>query len=193
MWSAALAATPGSKLLVLAPHGSHRRRLEKFVLARGADPSRIEYLGYEKREEYLKYFHRIDIVLDMWPYNGETTSLDGLWMGVPMVTLCGQTAPSRAGLCYHTHLGLTDLVAHTPDEYAQIASRLAGDPSRLAELRSTLRGKLQRSPLMDAPTFAKNVEAAYRQMWLNHQTIANGVGPTAGTVTPDSVIDTNGK
>jgi predicted O-linked N-acetylglucosamine transferase (SPINDLY family) len=66
-----------------------------------------------------------------------------------------------------TNLGLTELIAHTPDEYVAIAARLAGDLPRLAELRRTLRSRMEGSPLMDAPRFARNIEAAYRQMWRN--------------------------
>ena len=167
MWAATLAAVPGSRMLVLAGQGSHRRRLENGAAALGVDPRRIEYLDRQPREQYLEYCHKIDIFLDTWPYNGETTSLDGLWMGVPMVTLCGQTASSRAGLCYLTHLGLTDLVALTPGDYPQIAARLAGDLPRLAKLRSELRERMQGSPLMDGPRFAMHVEKAYREMWHN--------------------------
>ena len=140
MWAATLAAVPNSRMLVLAPRGSHRQRLEDALRAAGGDPRQIEYLDRQPRQQYLEFYHRIDIVLDTYPYNGETTSLDGLWMGVPMVTLCGTTAPSRAGLCFLSHLGLVDLVAKTPEQFAQIAARLAGDLPRLAELRQTLRG-----------------------------------------------------
>jgi predicted O-linked N-acetylglucosamine transferase (SPINDLY family) len=165
MWAAALAAVPHSRMLVLAPQGSHRQRLENAVRAAGGDPRQVEYLDRQPRQQYLEFYHRIDIVLDTFPYNGETTSLDGLWMGVPMVTLCGTTAPSRAGLGFLSHLGLADLVAKSSEEFPRIAARLAGNLPRLVEMRRTLRAAMESSPLMDAPRFARNVEAAYRWMW----------------------------
>src|SRR5262249_50689492 len=107
----------------------------------------------------------IDISLDTLPANGHTTSLDSLWMGVPVVTLVGQTAVGRAGLSQLSNLRLTELVAESPDAFVQIAARLASDLDRLSQLRAALRDFLERSPLMDAPRFARNLESAYRQMW----------------------------
>jgi predicted O-linked N-acetylglucosamine transferase (SPINDLY family) len=86
-------------------------------------------------------------------------------MGVPIITLVGKTVVGRAGLSQLTNLGLTELIAKTPEQYLSIAAELARDLPRLAELRRTLRSRMQDSPLMDAPRFARNIEAAYRQMW----------------------------
>jgi predicted O-linked N-acetylglucosamine transferase (SPINDLY family) len=88
-------------------------------------------------------------------------------MGVPVVTLAGRPPVSRAGLSQLTNLGLPELVAHTEDEYLSIAASLAADLPRLAELRATLRRRMQASPLMDAPRFARQIERAYREMWKN--------------------------
>jgi predicted O-linked N-acetylglucosamine transferase (SPINDLY family) len=86
-------------------------------------------------------------------------------MGVPVIALAGGTVVGRAGVSQLTNLGLPELIARTPQQYAQIAADLAGNLPRLAELRRTLRGRMEASPLMDAPRFARNMEAAYRQMW----------------------------
>jgi hypothetical protein len=87
------------------------------------------------------------------------------WMGVPVVTMVGPTVTGRAGLCQATLLGLSELIAYDADQYVGIAKTLARDPLRLTELRKTLRGRLNTSPLMDAPRFARNMESAYRTMW----------------------------
>jgi protein O-GlcNAc transferase len=108
--------------------------------------------------------------LDAFPYNGHTTSLDALWMGVPVVSLTGRAPVSRAGLSQLTNLGLSELAARSDAEYVSIATNLSADLPRLAELRATLRARMQASPLMDAPRFAKNVEAAYRSMWQDRVT-----------------------
>jgi protein O-GlcNAc transferase len=110
-------------------------------------------------------YRGIDILLDTFPYNGHTTSFDALWMGVPVVSLAGSTAVSRGGLSILSNIGLPDLVASTPEQYVRIAAALAHDLPRLTNLRSTLRERMERSPLMDAPRFACNVESAYREMW----------------------------
>jgi predicted O-linked N-acetylglucosamine transferase (SPINDLY family) len=86
-------------------------------------------------------------------------------MGVPVVSLCGETIASRAGFSHASNLGLTDLVATTPDQFVQIATDLASNLSRLSELRSTMRARMSTSPLMDAARFARDIESAYRDIW----------------------------
>jgi len=94
-----------------------------------------------------------------------TTTCDALWMGVPVLTLPGKMPASRAGLSLLSSIGLGELAASSEEDYVRMAVELAGNLPRLAELRATLRPRMQASPLMDAPRFARNVEAAYRSMW----------------------------
>jgi predicted O-linked N-acetylglucosamine transferase (SPINDLY family) len=110
-------------------------------------------------------YHQLDIVLDTFPYNGHTTSLDALWMGVPVVSLAREQPVSRGGYSQLSNLGLPELVAFHEDDYVDIAAQLARNLPRLAELRATLRARMQSSLLMDAPRFARNIETAYRAMW----------------------------
>jgi len=87
-------------------------------------------------------------------------------MGVPVVTLPGRTVVSRAGYSQASNLGLAEqLVAQSPEQFVEIAAHLAADLPRLSQLRAGLRERMQRSPLMDAGRFARNMESAYRQMW----------------------------
>jgi len=116
-------------------------------------------------EDYFTLYRRIDVALDTFPYGGGTTTCDALWMGVPVVTLVGQTAVGRGGLSILSNVGVPELAARSQDEYVRIATELAGDLPRLAHLRATLRQRMAQSPLMDAPRFARHVEAAYRQIW----------------------------
>jgi predicted O-linked N-acetylglucosamine transferase (SPINDLY family) len=131
----------------------------------GIAAERVEFVSRRPRAFYLKIYQQIDICLDALPYNGHTTSLDAFWMGVPVMTLVGSTIVGRAGLCQAMNLGLTELVAHTPEEFATGAARLAGDLDALAKLRGGLRARLEKSPLMDAERFARNLEAKYREAW----------------------------
>lgn len=165
LWAAVLRAVADSRLCVLCHEGSHRGDTLRKLAAHGIEPQRIEFAGYRPRTEYLKLFQRIDISLDTVPYNGHTTSLDSLWMGVPVVSLIGETVVGRAGLSQLTNIGLLELVARSPEQFVAIAAALAADRPRLRELRQGLRRRMQCSPLMDATRFARNVEAAYRQMW----------------------------
>jgi predicted O-linked N-acetylglucosamine transferase (SPINDLY family) len=160
-----LARVEGSRLLLLAKQGSHRQRTLDQFLKGGIDPARIEFVLPLARRDYLRQYHRIDIGLDTIPYNGHTTSLDSFWMGVPVVTCVGQTVVARAGWSQLSNLGLTELAGHSADEFVRIAADLAKDLPRLNKLRSTLRQRMEGSPLMDARSFSHAIEASYLKMW----------------------------
>jgi predicted O-linked N-acetylglucosamine transferase (SPINDLY family) len=164
-WAEVLQQVPGSRLLLLADPGSHQARVQDLFRRETIDPCRIEFAGRRSLRAYLELYHRIDVGLDTFPYNGHTTSLDSFWMGVPVVTLVGNTPVSRAGWCQLSNLGLQELAGQTPEQFVQIAVGLAHDFPRLQSLRASLRQRMERSPLMDAPRFARNIENAYRQMW----------------------------
>ncbi len=165
LWSKVLQAVDGSRLLLLAPVGAARQRVLDRFREEHIDPARIEFVEHRPRAKYLELYHRIDVCLDTTPYNGHTTSLDSYWMGVPVVTRVGRTVVGRAGYSQLTNLGLPELVAWSDEEFVSIAARLAADRPRLTHLRATLRRRMERSPLMDAARFARNIEAAYREMW----------------------------
>jgi protein O-GlcNAc transferase len=165
LWAAVLRELPDARLLLLAKEGSHRQALLDAMQAEGVAAERVSFVGMRPRDDYLRLYHQIDVGLDTLPYNGHTTSLDSFWMGVPVVTLAGQTVVGRAGVSQLTNLGLAELAAQTPAQFVAIAAGLARDLRRLAELRATLRGRMEKSPLMDGPRFARNIEAAYRTMW----------------------------
>jgi predicted O-linked N-acetylglucosamine transferase (SPINDLY family) len=165
LWAQVLKAVERSQIMVLAAEGSHRRQTLDLLGREGIASDRVTFVARQSGRKYLELYHRIDMGLDTFPYNGHTTSLDSFWMGVPVVSLAGQTAVGRGGLSILSNLGLTELAAHDCERYIGIAVDLANNRPRLAELRATLRQRLQDSPLMDAPRFARNVEAAYRAMW----------------------------
>lgn len=165
IWARILATVERSRLLLLAPEGRHREDTLRLLEAEGVERHRVAFVAPQPHREYLRVYDGIDIELDPVPYNGHTTSLDSLWMGVPVVTLVGATVVGRAGLSQLMNLGLLELIAFTPEQYVQIAMELAQDLPRLIHLRATLRARMEKSPLMDAPRFARNVEAAYREMW----------------------------
>ena len=165
LWAGVLRTVEGSRLLLLVPEGSLRQRILDKLSRHGIHIWRIEFTGRLPRNDYLKLHHRIDIALDTLPYNGITTSCDAFWMGVPVVSLVGNTAAGRVGLGILSLLDLPELAARTADEFVRAAERLAGNLPRLAELREGLRLRMESSSLMDAPRFARNVEAAFREMW----------------------------
>jgi protein O-GlcNAc transferase len=160
LWSRVLEAVPGSRMVLLAPPGSRRDWVSQTL------GNRVDFVSREGRQNYLKYYNRIDLGLDTLPYNGHTTSIDSLWMGVPVITLVGKTVVGRAGLSQLSNVGLTELAATATEQFVQLATGAAADLPKLSELRRTLRERTRSSPLMDGERFVKDIESAYRQMWL---------------------------
>jgi len=162
LWVQVLKSIEHSQLILLAPAGIARQHVSERLAAGGIEANRVEFFDRARRTPYFQAYAQIDIALDTFPYNGHTTTLDGLWMGVPVVTLVGKTVVGRAGLSMLSNVGLADLATETPQEFVRLAAELATDRARLTELRKNLRERVQQSPLMDAGKFARNAEAVYR-------------------------------
>jgi predicted O-linked N-acetylglucosamine transferase (SPINDLY family) len=162
VWREILAAIPDSRLVLVPPKGKVTERVREKL---GVDSSRLIGLPRASRHEYFKNYHRIDLALDPFPYTGGITTLDSLWMGVPVVTLAGATVVSRGSLSILSNVGLTELAAGNKADYVALAVALAQDKARLRELRAGLRERLERSMLMDANRFARQIESAYRDLW----------------------------
>jgi predicted O-linked N-acetylglucosamine transferase (SPINDLY family) len=168
LWGGVMRAVPNSRLRLLAPPGRHRRSFLERLAAHGIAAERVTFVAYQVRADYLRAYHDIDVGLDTFPYNGHTTSLDSLWMGVPTITRVGETCVGRGGSSQLFQLGLTELAARTDAAFSAAAVALSRDLTRLAELRRQLRARLERSPLMDAGRFARTIEAAYRKVWIDY-------------------------
>ncbi|HEX4124859.1 MAG TPA: tetratricopeptide repeat protein [Tepidisphaeraceae bacterium] len=166
MWAGVMRELGNSRLLLMAPLGQRRHHLLDRLGAAGISADRVSFVPFQPRSLYLQTYHQIDIGLDTYPYNGHTTSLDSYWMGVPVVSRIAPTAVGRAGLSQLTNLAMEDFAAETDEWFVHVALALASDLPHLAALRQGLRGKLQQSPLMDRARFARNIESAFRQIWL---------------------------
>jgi predicted O-linked N-acetylglucosamine transferase (SPINDLY family) len=143
-----------------------QQRVRQRLGQLGIDSSRVGLHGpAPDHASHLAQYAQVDMALDSFPYNGTATTCDALWMGVPVITLAGQTHVSRVGLSLLTNIGLPELVTSNPEQYVQTAADLASDAQRIAALRQSMRERMRASPLMDATGFARDVEAAYRQMW----------------------------
>jgi len=168
-WASLLNAVPHSRLLIknysLADAES-RRRLLTFFQERGVGRDRIDLHGMVRETaEHLALYNRIDIALDTFPYNGTTTTCEALWMGVPVVSLRGPCHSGRVGQSLLTCVGLADLVAVSPEDYLARCLDLATNPDRLTHLRSSLRERMQASPLMDGERLVQDLEMALRECW----------------------------
>jgi predicted O-linked N-acetylglucosamine transferase (SPINDLY family) len=168
-WGRILQQTPGSRLLVKAAgfaSASTRDRICRQFAAQRIDVSRLDLRGWQPdHQSHLGLFGETDIALDTFPYHGTTTTCEALWMGVPVITLAGQTHVSRVGVSLLSNVGLPELIANSTNEYERLAVELAKDPERLNRLRLGMRERMLGSPLMDAAQFARDIEAAYRRMW----------------------------
>jgi predicted O-linked N-acetylglucosamine transferase (SPINDLY family) len=164
VWSRIFSALPNARLLLLVGQGAEEVIGTAFA-RNGIPRDRLEIVSRVKRDKYLALFQRIDILLDPFPYNGYTTTLDSLWMGVPVLTLAGDTNVSRAGVSLLSNVGLPEWIAEAPDDYLARAVRFANDIPTLSTLRGSLRRQMQASPLMDSAGFIRKMETAYRMMW----------------------------
>lgn len=165
LWARVLRAVPNARLILLCGNEGWQARVRDQLRQHGIECDRVDFVARMSRTEYLKIHERLDIALDTFPYNGHTTTCEALWMGVPVISLVGESPVSRGGLSILSNIGLPDLAVHSGDEYVRAAAKLAHDLPRLANLRTSLRGMMKSSPLMNAPRFAREIEAAYRSMW----------------------------
>jgi protein O-GlcNAc transferase len=168
-WAAILRRVPGSRLKLKSSWLSRGRVLESIraaFAAHGIAAERIETAGWiAAASSHLAAYAEIDVALDPFPYNGTTTTIEALWMGVPVVALAGNRHAARVGVSLLTAIGVPELIAPTMESYVDLAARLAGDARSLDEYRATLRGRMMQSPLLDVTRFARDLETAYRSMW----------------------------
>jgi predicted O-linked N-acetylglucosamine transferase (SPINDLY family) len=168
LWSAILHLVPESRML-LKWHAMEtevmQQRLRQWFLEDGIPPERLVFAGATPPTEYLFAFADIDIALDPFPYNGGSTTLDTLWMGVPVVTLAGRMPIQRTGASILTAVGFPDLVTNTPEQYLKVALYLAAIVPKTPSLRSDIRQAMLSSPIMDEIGIVRDVEDAYRKMW----------------------------
>jgi predicted O-linked N-acetylglucosamine transferase (SPINDLY family) len=169
VWTKILKIVPSCRLIMKAISLTDRstcNHLLDLFAEQGIAPEKIELLSFEaSTKEHLGLYNRVDIALDTFPYTGTTTTCEALWMGVPVVTLAGNTHVSRVGTSLLSNIGLPELIATTPDEYVAIAVNLADDLKKLRSLRENLRDTMSHSPLTDAKKFIISLEKCYRSIW----------------------------
>jgi tetratricopeptide (TPR) repeat protein/glycosyltransferase involved in cell wall biosynthesis len=167
-WGRVLAQVPDSKL-VLRTHALDdagvREALSRRMARLGLPAGRIELAGSLPHRELLEAYNGVDIALDPFPYTGGLTVCEALWMGVPVVSLAGDSFCGRHALSHLSNVGLAGWVAETEDGYVREAVRRAADPRALAELRAGLRARVEASPLCDAPRFGASLAEALRGAW----------------------------
>jgi protein O-GlcNAc transferase len=168
LWARVLQAVPGSRLLLkyrqLEDASVRQHTCERFAV-HGIAHERLVFQGQSSREDYLAAYHQVDIALDPFPFPGGTTTVEALWMGVPVLTLQGERFLARQGVGLLMNAGLPQWVAADADDYVARAVAHTSDLQALATLRSRLRQQVLASPIYDAERFAQHFEAALRGMW----------------------------
>lgn len=166
-WAAILAATPRSKLLLPPAGGRFSRFVQAQMGMHQVDETRVLFARHPScLRESLDTHNEFDIGLDPFPYNGHTSTVNALFMGVPIVSLAGEISASRVGLSILENMRLRELAARSREEYVEIATRLASDIPLLQTLRGNLRQRLADSPLTDSKRFMRNFETCLRQTWI---------------------------
>lgn len=171
VWSQVLKRVPDAKMMINHPHCDldiTRIKILKEFAKNGIDEHRIEIVwGRHPEGSYLRYYNDIDIVLDTFPLTGGTTTIDAVWMGVPVVTLVGDIYPHRLSYSVLKNIGIDveDLIAFTEEDYVQKAVALANNPARIVELHRAIPESLKRSILCDPIRLTRQMEAAYRDAW----------------------------
>lgn len=169
LWARLLQARPDMQLLLkdaaYGDPGVCRWMSERFAV-HGVGAERLRLLPRQAADaDHLALYGAIDIALDTYPYNGVTTTCEALWMGVPVVSLVGSGFAARMGLTLLSAVGQSQWAAASEDAYLAQVVRLADDGAARADLRTALRGQMQRSPLMDEAGFTAELEAAYQAIW----------------------------
>lgn len=169
LWSEILQQSSEARLmLIVREEPEHSRRLrEKFAQA-GARPHQLWLVPRAPLATYLEYHQAVDLMLDPFPYNGGVTTGDALWMGVPVLTLAGDSYVSRQGVSLLTNVGLTEGIASTPQEFLKKAIAWARAPVQIAELRKGLRERMRQSPLLDHKGYAEELGCTFRRLWAEH-------------------------
>ncbi|MBL0870833.1 MAG: tetratricopeptide repeat protein [Phycisphaerales bacterium] len=169
LWAKVLHAVEGSRLVIKnAASGAPatRERLGNVLKRAGIDESRVEFPAYiPGLREHMMSYSQVDIALDCFPYNGTTTTCDAMWMGVPTLTIEGNSHVSRVGASINTAAGLSEFIARDEADFVQRAATLSRDRAALARVRMGLRERMNASPLRDGVGMARAFERALIEEW----------------------------
>jgi protein O-GlcNAc transferase len=169
LWAKVMHAVKGSRLFLKAKQfgdATFSENMRQRFLACGIGPGRLIMEGFDlNREDHLTAYNRVDIALDTFPYNGTTTSVEGLWMGVPFITRRGDRFIAHVGESIAQNVGMTDWIAGDDEDYLAKVVAHSADLEQLSRLRAGLRQQALASPLFDSRRFARNFETAMWGMW----------------------------
>jgi predicted O-linked N-acetylglucosamine transferase (SPINDLY family) len=167
-WARILAALPDARLVLRTQalaEPATRQGFSRRLAAAGLPLRRVDLCPGLPHREFLASYGEIDVALDPFPYTGGLTVCEALWMGVPTVTLAGDSFAARHALSHLSNVGLADWAATDVEGYVARAITSARDIQALVALRAGLRDRVKASPLCDAPRFGRGLAAALRHVW----------------------------
>jgi predicted O-linked N-acetylglucosamine transferase (SPINDLY family) len=166
LWSRLLKALPDARMLLGAmPSDASSNPLPGWFAREGIARERLSFHPRSDIASYLALHHQVDMCLDTFPYTGGTTTNYALWMGVPTLTLAGETPFGRQGAANLGHVGLDGFVAEDAADFEAKGLYWAGNLTALAEVRAGLRARWEQSPARRPEVIAAGVESALRTMW----------------------------
>lgn len=190
LWAKILKAVPKSRILMKTKSIDTqfaRQHIEEQFATHGIGIDRLVFEGGGPHKNFMESYGRTDIALDPHPYTGGLSTCEALWMGVPVVTLPGDTFAGRHAATHLYHAGFADWIAKDEDEYVALAVKWANNLEGLAKLRAGMREQVRNSPLCDGPRFARNFENALRFMWKDwcgEKMKEGGVKPAVRAISP---------
>jgi len=166
VWTSILERLPDSKLLLKARPFVDSVVCEHYLKKLGVAHDRVIFKGYEENiKSHLRIYNQIDLALDPFPYHGTTTTCDALWMGVPVISLCGECHATRVGKTILSAIGMDDFIVHSKSEYVDKTVAICQNIQLLKAVRKQLRTVMQQSELMNASGLTQNIESVYKKMW----------------------------
>ncbi|MBX9849064.1 MAG: tetratricopeptide repeat protein [Rhodocyclaceae bacterium] len=168
LWAELMRRVPNSRLVLKAAEleePSQRDRVTALFAHHGIEPSRLTFHGASSWFDHLERYMEIDFALDPFPMGGGVTTLDALWMGIPVLCLRGNTLGQRITSAIMTAIGLPEWVTQSSADYVDQAVRLANDPTTLSKLRRSLRMRMAASPLANPDYYVGCVADAFRAFW----------------------------
>ncbi len=166
LWAQVLRALPNSRMLLAGmPAEDKEGTLIEWFSQEGIERDRLSFHIRSGMDSYLSLHHLVDICLDTFPYNGGTTTLHALWMGVPTLTLAGETPASRSGACVLGHVGLEAFVAHDAEDFLHKGLIWASNLAALQDIRAGLRERFAKSAMSQPALIAQSLQCALRIMW----------------------------
>ena len=160
IWSQILKQVENSKLILkdraFGDNGT-RNVIRNTFKTFGIAANRITFRGGSPHETHLKYLSAVDICLDPIPYSGGLSTLEAIYMGIPVISLEGRLLCHRHSTSHLSVIGRSEFIAKTAAEYVDKATNLASAPERILQYRRTLRNDLLESPLLNHKSFAKDL------------------------------------